>query len=41
LTPPQSADYLSASPTPPMPAYNFVNYLWDDAQAAALDPEDN
>jgi rhamnulose-1-phosphate aldolase/alcohol dehydrogenase len=21
-----------------MPAYNFVNYLWDDAQAAALDP---
>ena len=21
-----------------MPTYNFVNYLWDDAKAASLDP---
>ena len=25
-------------PTHTMPTYNFVNYLWDDAKAASLDP---
>src|SRR4051812_32340290 len=23
---------------PPMPTYHYVNFLWDDAKAASLDP---